>query len=195
VIDLKAIEFRVACDVSNPLFGDEGAARVYAPQKGADAAMVETLEQGMIHFALVLKQELGVDVGQTAGAGAAGGMGAGSLAFLRAALVSGIELVMQVAHFEQHLKKADVVITGEGKIDDQTLKGKVVMGIAAAAQKSGKKIIAFCGSQAIASNSLAAAGISAVFPIVKYPMDWEEAKSKAYAFLKDTAFSVGNLLQ
>jgi glycerate kinase len=194
-INLQSVTFQVACDVKNPLLGQEGASRVYAPQKGADAVMVETLERGMQHFAGILKKGLGMDVTALEGGGAAGGMGAGCVAFLKASLVSGIDLVMQYAELEKHLAEADIMVTGEGRIDEQTLQGKVVAGVAALARQHHKRVIAFCGSQSISSAQLTAGGIDAVFPIMKVPMTLEEAKKNAFTFLKDTAFSVGSLLK
>jgi glycerate 2-kinase len=193
--DMQAFRVQVACDVKNLLLGEAGASHTYGPQKGANPAMVKMLEEGMRHFAAVIKKDTGIDVTELEGGGAAGGMGAGSVAFLQAELVSGIDLVMQYANFEEHLQRADYVFTGEGKIDEQTLKGKVVMGVASLAKRHSKVVIAVCGSQAIAATETASAGIDAVFPVLKYPMRWEEAKMKAYPFLKDTALNVGNLIQ
>lgn len=193
-LDLQNTRIQVACDVKNFLLGREGATYIYAPQKGADAAMVERLEEGMARFATVVKRDLGIDVTGMESGGAAGGMGAGCVAFLKAVIKSGIDLVMPYANIEKQLMDADIVITGEGKIDEQTLKGKVVMGLAALAKKHRKWVIAFCGSQAIAAPEASACGIDAVFPITKYPMEWQEARENAYAFLKDTAYSVGKLL-
>jgi glycerate kinase len=195
IINLQSLLFEVACDVKNPLLGTKGATLVYAPQKGANASMLKILEEGMQHFAGILEKDLGTDVTGIEGGGAAGGMGAGSVAFLGASLVSGISLVMQYAALEKHLAEADIVITGEGKVDEQTLQGKVVAGVASLARQYQKRVIAFCGSQSISSAELEASGIEAVFPIMKYPMTLEESKKNAFTLLKDTAFSVGSLLK
>ncbi len=195
MINLRSVNFEVACDVKNSLLGTDGATFVYSPQKGADAIMLQRLEEEMQHFAAILRKALGIDVMGIEGGGAAGGMGAGCVAFLNARLVSGIELVMHYAAFDKHLPEADILITGEGKIDEQTLQGKVVAGVAALARQHHKRVIAFCGSQSISSAKLSAGGIDAIFPIIKYPMTLEEAKKNAFAFLKDTAFSVGSLLK
>ena len=193
-INLQGVEIVVAIDVKNPLLGREGASFIYGPQKGADPAMVHVLERGMVHFCAVVKRDLGIDLTTLEGGGAAGGLGAGSVAFLGATVGSGIHLVMQYAGLEEHIANADVVLTGEGKLDTQTLNGKLVTGVAMLAKKYGKKVIALCGNQAIPGPVAAASGIDAVFAVTKYPMDLPEAKEKAYAFVKDTAFSVGRLL-
>ncbi len=138
-----AIRFRVACDVQNPLCGAQGATRVYAPQKGADAEMVERLETGMQHYAATLKKELGIDLADRAGAGAAGGLGAGCMAFLNAEMASGVDLVMEYSKARQKVQAADVIITGEGKMDRQTLQGKLVAGIAAMGGEYQKAVLAF----------------------------------------------------
>lgn len=194
-INPGGVSFEVACDVNNPLLGPEGATLIYAPQKGADAAMLKEMENGMQQFAALLKNEMGIDVTTIEGGGAAGGMGAGAIAFLQAKLVSGIKLVMHYAALETWLPEADFVITGEGRLDEQTLQGKVVAGVAELAKEHGKRLIVFCGSQAISSAELAAAGIDAVFPILKYPATLDEARKQAFQFLRDTAFSVGSLLK
>ena len=131
------MKVRVACDVVNPLTGEDGAARVYGPQKGAGEEMVKELDEGLVHLAEVLRRDVGKDIEWLKGAGAAGGLGGGCVAFLDASLTSGIKLVMDSVGFEARIKDADWVITGEGKIDGQSAKGKVVAGVIEAVKREG----------------------------------------------------------
>ncbi|MFC5403256.1 glycerate kinase [Cohnella soli] len=143
-IDLSALDerlascsFQVACDVQNPLCGPTGASFVYGPQKGATPEMVEELDRNLAHYADVIHQELGVDVAERPGAGAAGGLGAGAMAFLRAELKSGVELVVRASELERKLEGTDLVITGEGRSDAQTQYGKTPFGVSTTAQRAG----------------------------------------------------------
>jgi glycerate 2-kinase len=188
---LKNINFRIACDVKNLLYGEQGATKIYAPQKGANEEMIGKLERGIVHFASIVKKDLGIDVSDIEGGGAAGGMGAGCVAFLDATLVSGIELVMQLASLEEHIKNADVVITGEGKIDEQSLQGKVVSGVASLAKRHNKKLIAVCGSLLIEPYQLNTIGIDAAFSILKPPMSLDEAIKNAEKLLQNLAYNIG----
>lgn len=188
------IRFRVACDVKNPLCGLSGATRVYAPQKGAGPAVVERLEAGMLHYAELLKRDLGMDVGDRAGAGAAGGLGAGCMAFLDAVFEGGTELVMGISKAAQLIQEADWVITGEGKIDSQTLEGKLVAGIAAMGRQFGKPVLAVCGTLDLSVDEWKGMGIRSAFSIVNRPMSLEEAQRDAAALLEETAYSIGKLL-
>ena len=142
---LDQIDVTVACDVDNPLFGENGAAHVYAPQKGAGPEQVKELDEGLQNFARVVESKFGRDISTYPGAGAAGGMGAGAMIFLGAKLVNGIQMVMEQTRFADQVKKADLIITGEGRVDDQTFKGKVVDGVCQQATSRNKKIIAICG--------------------------------------------------
>ncbi|MBU0478670.1 glycerate kinase [bacterium] len=142
---IKACDFEVACDVDNQLCGTKGAAYVYGPQKGATKTQVRILDRALSHFASVIRRDIGVKVENLAGAGAAGGLGAGLVAFLDARLKSGIELVIKAGGIEKHIQDVDLVITGEGKIDGQTIFGKTPIGIAKLAKKYGKSVIAVCG--------------------------------------------------
>ena len=144
--ELKSVDIRVACDVTNPFCGPQGAAYVFAPQKGADRQMVERLDKGMWHFAEIIKQYNKVDVTHLSGAGAAGGLGGAFSALLGAQLCQGVELVLDALHFEELLKGCDLVVTGEGRIDRQTLMGKAPMGVLKAATRRGIPVIAIGGS-------------------------------------------------
>jgi glycerate kinase len=133
-IDLPEIE--VLCDVDNPLCGKDGAARVFGPQKGATAEMVERLESGLNHLAEIVKQQLGIQIDKIPGSGAAGGLSAGAIAFMGAKLVSGIETIIRESGLAKEISDADWVITGEGRFDSQSLRGKVVSGVTKAARLS-----------------------------------------------------------
>ena len=146
---LREASITVACDVNNPMYGPQGAACVFAPQKGATPAMVARLDKGLRHFASVIASECGVIVDDVAGAGAAGGMGAAFLAFLGARLAPGIEMVLEAIRFDETLKGASLVFTGEGRIDAQTLCGKTPYGVLAHAAKQGVGVIAI-GGQVVA---------------------------------------------
>jgi glycerate kinase len=189
------ISVRVACDVDNFVAGPQGAARVYAPQKGATPEMVEELEEGMLHFCHIVKKELGTDMTTIPGGGAAGGMGAGCVAFLGADLVSGTDLVFRYSNAEQEIQKADVVITGEGKIDEQTLYGKLVYGVGQLCLKYKKPLIAVCGTLDIDGEKLGEAGINAAFSILQKPVNLPEAFEEASFLLTETSYSIASLLQ
>ncbi len=144
--NIKKVNYTIACDVDNPLLGTTGAAHTYAPQKGATAEMVEQLEKGAANFADVIKKHTGVDVTRLKGGGAAGGVGAALAALLGAKMQSGIDLVMQYSGIEQELQKGiDLVITGEGKMDNLSLNGKVPFGVAKICAKYKIPVMAFCG--------------------------------------------------
>jgi len=174
--ELKMCQFLVACDVNNPLYGLNGAAYVYAGQKGANEEMIEELDAGLKHFSTVLKEYLSVDVSLVAGSGAAGGLGVAFLAFLNVELKSGIEIVLEEVQLQEKLDGADFVITGEGRMDAQSLMGKAPVGVAKLAKLEGVPIISLSG--AIADNSeelLHKEGIDVLFSIMNAPMSLEEA--------------------
>lgn len=177
---LEGAEFRVACDVDNPFSGPRGAAFVYAPQKGADAEMVKRLDGGLSHFAKVIGRQLGKDIDKLPGAGAAGGMGGALSAFLNAKLEPGIRLVLETVRFDELLAGADLVVTGEGKMDAQTAMGKAPQGIAAAAACRGVPVIAIAGGIDDA-DAINAIGIDGVFSIAPGPMSLEAAMERQAA--------------
>jgi glycerate kinase len=160
--------------VDNPFSGKRGAAYVYAPQKGADPQMVETLDCGLKNFADVVKTQMDKDIDIVPGAGAAGGMGGGLLAFLNARLQPGIQLVLDALHFDDLLEGVDLVITGEGRMDAQTAMGKAPQGVAKAAARKGIPVIALTGNIADAA-AINRIGICGVFSIVPHPMTLQEA--------------------
>jgi glycerate kinase len=177
---LKNAVFTVACDVNNPFSGPDGAACVFAPQKGADGKMVEQLDKGLHHFSKIIEKTLGVDVRNIPGSGAAGGLGGAFKAFLNAGLVSGIDMVLDAVKFDELIKDADLIITGEGKVDKQTMMGKAAQGVLSRAKKSGIPVIAIGGAVEDA-GILNEQGFAAVFPILPMPVTLDKAMEPAFA--------------
>lgn len=176
---IKDIEFISMCDVDNPLCGRLGASAVFAPQKGADEDMVKSLDEGLAHLAKIIKRDLHIEVKDIKGAGAAGGLGAGSIAFLQSKLTKGIDVILDTINFDELVSKADIVFTGEGKFDSQSLHGKVVMGVANRSQKYKTPVIVVTG--AIGENIQEAynKGITAIFSINKEPMEFSKSALKS----------------
>lgn len=176
---IKDIEFISMCDVDNPLCGKLGASAVFAPQKGADEDMVKLLDEGLAHLAKIIKRDLHIEVKDIKGAGAAGGLGAGSIAFLQSKLTKGIDVILDTIKFDELVSKADIVFTGEGKFDSQSLHGKVVMGVANRSQKYKTPVIVVTG--AIGENIQEAynKGITAIFSINKEPMEFSKSALKS----------------
>lgn len=191
----KKEQVLVACDVTNYLTGPEGAAYVYGPQKGADASMIEQLEEGMQHFAKIVQRDLGFDLNNIKGGGAAGGLGAGCVAFINAQLRSGVDIVLQYSRADEYVQQADVVITGEGKIDEQTLNGKLIAGITQLGARYQKPVIAVCGTLALTTQQLKQLGLTAAFSILQKPMTLQEASENAFDLLTQTSFSIAQLLK
>ena len=160
---LRSVEIPVMCDVTNPLYGPTGAAYVFAPQKGADAEKVKSLDAGLRHFGDVIRSQYGLDVSAMPGAGAAGGMGAGCVALLGGTIQSGIDAVLDVTGFDRQLEGADLVITGEGRIDSQSADGKVVSGVARRTRAKGVPLIAIAGGIADSAGAVYDIGVSAMF--------------------------------
>jgi glycerate kinase len=191
---LSRVEILVASDVDNPLFGPRGAARVYAPQKGATPAMVNTLELGLKRLAVVIRNDLGLDIARLPGAGAAGGLGAGLAAFLKGRLRPGVEIVIEAVGLEKKLAGCDLVITGEGRLDAQTVFGKAPAGVAKAAKKFGLPVIAICGSLGPDAGKTKAAGIDACFSALEEPVAEADLRKRAPGMLERCAEQVGRLL-
>ncbi|GAB3929153.1 glycerate kinase [Larkinella terrae] len=184
----------VACDVTNPLFGPNGAAFIYGPQKGASPDDIETLDQGLRRLAGLIHEQFGVDLAEVPGAGAAGGLGAGALFFLNATLKEGVKVVMEQTHFVDHLRDADLVLTGEGKIDNQTLQGKLINGIALEAKKSGIPVVALCGTLDANPQDIRALGLTAAFSVLTHPQSLDEALANASEAVSHTTFNLLRLL-
>lgn len=181
---LRHVEILVASDVKNPLCGPNGASYVYGPQKGATPEMVKELDEALAHFAEIIKRDLGKDVKDMPGAGAAGGLGAGLIAFLHARLKPGIELIMETLKFEEAVVNADLVITGEGKIDTQTVYGKVPVGIANVAKKYNVPVLAIGAIVEGDPGIFKSHGIDYVIEI--YPtMDIDASREEKYRLIKE----------
>jgi glycerate kinase len=191
---LKGIRIVVASDVTNFLTGQNGAANIFAPQKGATPEMVIQLEEGALHLAKVVQTDFGINILDIAGGGAAGGLGAGCVAFLSAELVNGAELVFTYSQAESQIKEADIVITGEGKIDQQSLHGKLLYSISVLCKKHQKPLVALCGTLDVTPQELEEAGVTAAFSIVDKPMSPEESYRNAAVLLEQTAYYTGRML-
>ena len=194
---LAECEFRVASDVTNPLLGELGCSRVFAPQKGADEASVERMEKMMGHYADKTKEFYPLADENAPGAGAAGGLGFALRVFLGAELLRGVELILDTVGINDHLASADLVITGEGRLDAQTAMGKAPVGVAARAKARGIPVIAFSGCVGGGAEAVNACGIDAFFPILRRICTEQEAmdKTTAYENLKATARQVFMLMR
>ena len=179
--------FTVASDVDNPLVGTNGAAAVYGPQKGASADDIDVLDAALTRYAEVVGRDLGVEVAQLAGAGAAGGLGAGAIAFLGAEITSGIELLLDVVGFGEALRDADLVLTGEGSLDEQSLSGKAPIGVARAASPSGVPVFALCGQVTVTAAQLSGVGIDRAWSLLDLEPDVERAQQEAAMLLTQLA--------
>jgi glycerate kinase len=189
--ELDGIEIAVACDVTNPLCGPRGASVVYGPQKGATPEMVETLDRNLGHFAAIVERDLGVKISDQPGSGAAGGLGGGLIAFASGKLQPGIELVIEAVNLAERLAKADLCLTGEGAIDDQSAFGKTAVGVSRLARSFGCPTIALVGAIKPGAEAVLLEGIDACFSICPGPITLDEAKSNAAALLEQaTAHAV-----
>ncbi len=200
-IDLSELDSRiaetetvVACDVNNPLTGKQGASHVYGPQKGATHEMIEVLDANLAHFDKTVQRDLSKSVGNVPGAGAAGGLGAGLMAFLDASLKSGIEIVTEATQLSKRFTGADLVITGEGQINFQTVFGKTPVGVAQVAKTHNIPVIAIAGSIADDSNGVYDAGIDAMIDIVPEPMSLETAIENATILIETAAERAGRMV-
>ena len=182
---LKDKEIIVMSDVTNPLCGDLGASAVYGPQKGATPDQVRELDEGLKHFSLIIKEQLGLDLANMPGAGAAGGLGAGLVAFTGAKVKSGIEAILEACDFHEKLKWADLVITGEGKIDRQSAYGKVISGISQAAKKDGVPVVAVSGSIEYGAEAIYDKGVASMEAAVCKPMALDEAIGNAEVLVEN----------
>lgn len=192
---IRETEIRVACDVSNPLTGSQGASFVYGPQKGADAEMVSALDKNLSHFARVIREQLGKDIDAVPGAGAAGGLGGGLMAFLEARLVGGFDMVAESVNFEESVQWADLVITGEGRMDSQTKFGKTPYGVARMALKFGKTVIGVAGTLEEDAHELYSEGFNLILPIQEKPIDLSGALKNAPALLERSGERIGRILK
>ena len=189
---LAGAEVTVMCDIDNPLCGPAGAAAVFGPQKGADAAMVARMDAGLRHLAETLEKDVGMEVLTLAGGGSAGGFGAGAAAFFGGQLRMGIDVVLDLTDFDRKCRGASLVITGEGHLDSQSLRGKTVVGVARRARALGVPVAALVGGCETALDAVYAEGVSGVFPIHPALCTWPQAAARSE---EDLRFTVGNLLR
>lgn len=169
---IKQTTFTAMCDIDNPLYGPRGAAYVFAPQKGASAQQVSALDAGLSHLAQILEQQMGQHIADLPGAGAAGGMGAGLVAFFGARLCKGIDTVLDLVNFDTLLEGTDLVFTGEGKLDTQSLGGKVVLGVSRRAKVKNIPVVAVVGGVEQNLDAIYQQGVRAVFAINRMPQDF-----------------------
>ncbi len=194
--ELKDCTFNIACDVKNPLCGENGCSAVFAPQKGATPDMIDKMDAWLENYAEITKTVSKTADKNYEGAGAAGGLGFAFLAYTNAKLQSGINIVLEEINLEEDIKNADIVVTGEGRLDSQTVMGKAPIGVAKLAKKYNKKVIAFCGCTTKDAEVCNEHGIDAFFPILRTVTTLEEAleKNNAYENLLATAYQVFRLI-
>jgi glycerate kinase len=193
--ELKTIKWKVACDVINPLIGPEGATYTYGPQKGASQKDLETLENALYNFSKVVKHTTGKSIEKTPGGGAAGGTAAGLYGLLNAELVSGFELLGTMTNLEEKIKACDFIFTAEGRIDAQSVNGKVPIAVAEIAKKFKKPIVGIAGSIQGPFDLHYSLGLTSLFSIQNGPMDLNESKAKSAELIKDTAARIWQLIQ
>lgn len=192
---LELVKIEVACDVDNPLTGLRGASHIFGPQKGATPHIVEELDNNLRHFADIIRTDLGKDIEHISGAGAAGGLGGGLMAFLSAELKRGVDIVLEATDLETHLQNADFVITGEGKIDGQTIFGKTPIGVAKTAKRHNVPVIAIAGNVASNSEVVHEHGIDAVFSIVPGVITLEDAFENASTYVERIAANIASVIK
>lgn len=195
--ELSACKFRVACDVSNPLCGENGCSAIFAPQKGGTPDMIRQMDKWLQSYGQIAKKVNSAADMNLPGAGAAGGLGFAFAAFLDATLEPGVAIVLDETNLEEYIQDADIVVTGEGRLDRQTVMGKAPIGVAKLAKKYGKKVIAFCGCVTDGTEICNEHGIDAFFPILRQVTTLADAMEtdNAYKNLRDTAYQVFRLLK
>ncbi|SDW52545.1 glycerate kinase [Lutibacter oricola] len=182
---LKEVTFKVACDVTNPLYGENGAAYVYAAQKGASKEEIEQLDKGLQHISKLIKTQFKINPQDIAGAGAAGGMGIASKVFLKGELVSGITLIKDLAKFDENLSNTDWIITGEGKLDNQTMSGKAIQGVLESSRRHSINVAVFCGSITIDKKELENMRISYADSVIERTSNLEDAMQNSANYLHE----------
>lgn len=192
---VKNIPIITMCDINNPMYGINGAAYVFAPQKGADCEQVRLLDDGLRHISEIIKKDLGKDVASLPGGGAAGAMGAGMSAFLNSELKMGIQVLLDTVDFDRQLDGTDIVFTGEGKMDSQSLQGKAVIGVAARAKNKHVPVIVLAGGVQKGIKPAYEMGVTAVFPINRLPEDFSVSRTKSSENLRDTIDDVLRLIK
>lgn len=189
---LKDVEIITMCDIDNPMYGNSGAAYVFGPQKGATPEMVQLLDEGVENLSEVINKDLGMDLAKVAGTGAAGAMGAGMIAFFHSKLQMGIETVLDTVSFDEIIADADMIFTGEGKIDSQSLRGKVVMGVAGRAVKQNVPVIVVVGGAERDIDGVYASGVTAIFSINRMPESFDVSKFKS---IENMTFTIDNIMR
>lgn len=194
-IKTNDIKITAMCDVDNPPYGENGAAYVYGPQKGADEKAVKELDDGVKHVCDILKRDYDIDVSDLRGGGAAGAAAAGLKAFVGAELKPGIQTILDMVELDEKIKDADLIVTGEGKIDGQSLCGKVISGVAERAKKAGVPVVAIVGGADGDMKEIYDAGVTAVFPINRLPQDFSVSRENSEENLSRTAEDVFRLIK
>lgn len=188
---LAQVRFSVICDVINPLYGPQGAAHIYASQKGATDDDIVLLDKGLKNIAKITNHS---EIAKKQGAGAAGGLGFGAMIFLNATLYRGIDLIIDMTEFEKQVKSSDIIITGEGKVDGQTSQGKLIMGITSCAAKNRKSVIALCGVLEASTEQIKKMGLHSAFSINLEPFNLKQALSETEKNLESAAYNIAKLL-
>ncbi len=187
-------EVVVACDVANPLTGPNGASAIYGHQKGATPEMVEILDKNLCHFAHIIRNQLNIEIETLAGAGAAGGLGGGLIAFCNARLTNGFQLVAEILDLENRISRADLVITAEGRMDVQTLNGKAPFGVAQLAKKYNKPVIGVAGTLGTGYEKLYDSGFDLLISIINQPLSLAEAMKNAPVLVENCGFQIGKII-
>ena len=191
---LREVSFKIACDVTNPLYGENGAAYVYAAQKGANSEDIIMLNKGLEDLSKIIDAVFNVDAQSIKGAGAAGGMGIASKVFLNGTLEPGIQLIKSLAHFDSKIKNADWIITGEGKLDTQTMSGKTIQGVLASAQANQINVAAFCGAIDLEKNDIQRLGIDYIDAVLNHSKGLDDAMRNGYDYVKIMASNFAKAL-
>lgn len=191
---LKNIDIEVACDVSNLLTGPEGASKIFGPQKGATNEMVKVLDSNLLHFSQIIKSSMNINISDLQGGGAAGGLGASLSAFLGATLKKGIDMVIEYTGLEEQLKNADIVWTGEGSLDSQTIYGKTPFGVAALAKKYNLPVIAIAGRLGVGSETMLKHGFNCIFSIINEIQTLPDALNNAKTNIENTSENIMRVL-
>lgn len=192
---IREASFTIASDVTNKLCGPKGASAIFGPQKGASSLMVEKLDQSLNHFAKIVSEKKGIDMLDLEGGGAAGGMGASLITFLGAKLKNGIDVVMEGIGFSEIIRGADLIISGEGKLDQQTLGGKVIHGVTRASQKDQIPVLALCGSLQVDGHQMNQLGIVSAYSIIPRPCSLEEAIHHTPEWISDKTENIMRTLR
>ena len=187
---LEGRQVLAMCDIDNPMYGETGAATIFGPQKGAGPEEVKRLDANLRHLSAIIEKDLGLSVATLPGSGAAGAMGAGVVAFLGGELRSGIDTVLDLIRFDQMLEQADMIFTGEGRIDSQSLRGKVISGIALRAKEKGVPVVAVVGSVGEGAQGAYELGVSAIFSINQQAEAFETARFKSAQNLRATVQNI-----